>query len=70
MWLCVPVQGWWDRSVAVRCMSLRDFDLAFAVINIIFDFSILLLPVNMLWRLQITNVQKVALTFVFMLGGL
>ncbi|KAL8639581.1 MAG: hypothetical protein Q9228_003391, partial [Teloschistes exilis] len=69
VFLCVPVQGWWDRAVAVRCMSLRDFDLAFAVINIVFDFCVLLLPVNMLWRLQITNVQKVALTFVFMLGG-
>ena len=51
-------------------MSLRTFDLSFAIINITFDFFILLLPVNMVWRLQITNTQRVLLTFVFLLGGL
>ncbi|KAI4126954.1 MAG: hypothetical protein LQ338_003476 [Usnochroma carphineum] len=70
IFLCMPINGWWDRPVAIKCMSLRSFDLAFAVINITFDFFILLLPVNMLWRLQINNAQKVALTFIFMLGGL
>ena len=70
VWLCIPVNGWWDRNVKAKCMVLRSFDLAFAIINITFDFVILLLPVSMVWRLQITNVQRVALTAVFLLGGL
>ena len=51
-------------------MSLRDFDLAFAIVNITFNFSILLLPVTMIWRLHVRNAYKLALTFVFLLGGL
>ncbi|KAL8925928.1 MAG: hypothetical protein Q9208_003241 [Pyrenodesmia sp. 3 TL-2023] len=70
VFLCVPVNAWWDHTPGAKCMSLRSFDLAFAVINIAFDFVILLLPVNMVWRLRINNVQKAALTFVFLLGGL
>ncbi|KAG8529647.1 uncharacterized protein KY384_005128 [Bacidia gigantensis] len=71
IWLCVPINGWWDKTITdAKCMSLRSFDLAFALINITFDFFILLLPVNMVWRLQITNFQKGALTLVFLLGGL
>ena len=70
IFLCIPVDRWWNRTPDAKCMSLRDFDLAFAIINITFDFVILLLPVNMVWRLQINNIQKAALTFVFLLGGL
>ncbi|KAL8973614.1 MAG: hypothetical protein Q9197_002140 [Variospora fuerteventurae] len=70
VFLCVPVNAWWDHTPGAKCMSLRSFDLAFAIINIVFDFVILLLPVNMVWRLRINNAQKVALTFVFLLGGL
>ena len=70
VFLCVPVNGWWNKTIDAKCMSLRSFDLAFAIINITFDFFILLLPVNMVWRLQITSIQKVAVSMVFLLGGL
>ena len=70
VFMCIPINGFWDKTVDAQCMSLRSFDLSFAIINICLDFSILFLPVNMVWRLQIRNVHRIALTFVFLLGGL
>jgi len=71
VFLCIPVNAWWNKTISgAKCMQLRDFDLGFAIVNITFDFVILLLPVTMVWRLQMTTVQRVALTLVFLLGGL
>ena len=70
VFLCIPVNGFWDTAITAKCMSLRNFDVAYAVINITFDVVILCLPVRMVWRLNIQQAQKIALTFVFLLGGL
>lgn len=68
---CVPVQGYWFTDLPGRkCMSLLDYDIGYAVVNIVLDVFILVLPVHMVWRLTLTGSQKVALTFIFLLGSL
>lgn len=67
---CVPVQGYWLTDLPGRkCMSLLDYDIGYAVVNIVLDVFILVLPVHMIWRLTLTGTQKVALTFIFLLGS-
>ena len=70
VFLCRPVAGWWDKSIDAQCFVLRNFDIGYAVVNITVDVTILTLPVRTVWRLKIRTAQKIALTLVFLIGGL
>lgn len=41
-----------------------------AAINILTDVSILILPIPIVWHLQITKSQKLAVSGIFLMGGL
>ena len=41
-----------------------------AVLNVVVEFWILLLPLSVVWTLQLPNRQKVAVTCIFLLGAL
>ncbi|KAA8642408.1 hypothetical protein EYZ11_009915 [Aspergillus tanneri] len=67
---CLPVKGYWITDLPGRkCMSLLNYDIGYAVVNIVLDVFILILPVHMIWRLTLTASQKIALTFIFLLGS-
>ena len=66
---CHPVNGYWDRTVPATCIDSRAFYLGNAIANILTDVIILTLPVQMVWHLQTPRSQKIALTFIFGLGG-
>lgn len=67
---CNPVNGFWDTSVPSTCVNAAHFYIAVAVPNIITDVIMLCLPLQMVWRLQTSLIQKIALSFTFMTGGL
>ncbi|MCJ1422834.1 hypothetical protein MMC29_000714 [Sticta canariensis] len=67
---CHPINGFWDATVKPRCINTEAFFVGNAVPNIVTDIIILLLPIRMIWRLRVSKDQKLALSFVFMLGGL
>ena len=68
---CVPVQASWDKSIKnAKCQSIRKAALGTGISNLILDVLFLLLPVPMIWRLQISRRIKVSLTGMFLLGGL
>jgi hypothetical protein len=68
---CIPVQYYYDRTLKGHCMKGQvQFFQAMGAIALIEDVFILCLPIPIVWRLQITFRQKMALTLVFSLGGL
>ncbi|PYH91578.1 integral membrane protein [Aspergillus ellipticus CBS 707.79] len=68
---CWPVQYYYDKSLDGHCMSgQRQFFQAMGSIALVEDVIILFLPTPIIWGLQITFRQKVAVTLVFSLGGL
>lgn len=68
---CVPVQAEWDKSLKnARCQSIRELALGSGISNLILDVMFLLLPVPMVWQLQVSKRIKVSLTGIFLLGGL
>jgi hypothetical protein len=68
---CKPVQYYYDKSLKGHCMKGQvQFFQAMGSIALIEDVIILCLPIPIVWRLQITFRQKLALTVVFSLGGL
>ncbi|GIK04315.1 hypothetical protein Aspvir_008394 [Aspergillus viridinutans] len=68
---CTPVQYYYDKSLRGHCMKGQvQFFQAMGSIALIEDVIILCLPIPIVWRLQITFRQKIALTVIFSLGGL
>ena len=68
---CVPVRAEWDKNIRnARCQSFRELALGSGISNLILDVMFLLLPVIMVWQLQISKIIKVSLTGIFLLGGL
>ncbi|RHZ64375.1 hypothetical protein CDV55_106226 [Aspergillus turcosus] len=63
---CIPVQYYYDKTLKGHCMKGQvQFFQAMGSIALIEDVFILCLPIPIVWRLQITFRQKMALTLVF-----
>ncbi|KAL8849902.1 MAG: hypothetical protein Q9221_005168 [Calogaya cf. arnoldii] len=66
---CNPVRGAWDISVPRdQCINLRIWLIATNVPNIVIDFSIICLPIPLIWKLKLSIERKIGLTGVFLLG--
>ena len=66
---CVPVQAEWDKNLKnARCQVVREEALGAGISNLILDLLFLLLPVPMIWRLQVSKRIKASLTGIFLLG--
>lgn len=72
---CQPVHKFWDlkNEVPGKCMDVHDrqiFYNANGIINIIQDIIIYVLPIPMLWNLQMPKRQKMALISLFSFGSI
>lgn len=61
---CLPREKIWNPTVKGRCINLSAVLIAGAVINIILDFSILVLPIGKIWQLQMSNRSKLGVSAV------
>jgi hypothetical protein len=68
---CWPVAFYWDKDIkSGRCVNLIAFWFSFSGFNILTDILVWLLPMPVLWALQLPRRQKLSLIGVFALGGL
>ena len=70
IWLriCRPVQLNWDKTINGSCGDEGTAELAAAGINMGLDVIIVLLPLPVVWRLQMATHKKAGVTAVFALG--
>lgn len=66
---CVPLQALWDPRIEGWCLGLTTV-LGNAILHIITDFMIFLLPMPVLVKLKLRKKQKILLVGVFALGFL
>ncbi|EEQ35102.1 hypothetical protein McanMca71_001710 [Microsporum canis] len=66
---CRPLAAFWDRTIPHECMNDLGIWLSYALINIITDILIFALPIYYISRLSLEFRDKIALIFVFLLGG-
>jgi len=70
---CVPVAAAWNLMLRLEhsgnCASLTKIDIAIGGFNIPSDLLILILPIPMLWRLQLPWSRKLGLIAVFATGA-
>lgn len=66
---CQPIEVAWEPSTKGRCIHLSIATMFMACMNFITDFVTLLLPMPLLWRLQISKERKLQLIGIFLTGG-
>lgn len=65
---CYPVEKSWDSSIPGYCINYGTVTLVIGILNVIFDFAILGLPMPMLWKLRMSTRRKIWLSGVFAIG--
>ena len=67
---CQPVHALWDlTSMPRKCIDLKSFFVGSGIPNVLLNSVILVLPLPMVWTLEIERKHKLALSGVFLLGG-
>ncbi|KAK7756160.1 hypothetical protein SLS62_001752 [Diatrype stigma] len=70
MFACTPVRGFFDSSVPAMCIDDVKFYWCTAILNVVTDLYILILPIPVVWKLQTTLKRKIAISLIFTIGGL
>lgn len=67
---CLPLKYIWDRSVKGYCLGIPLAATILAVFNFLTDIIILVMPMPMLWKMQIETKEKYQIMGIFLTGGL
>lgn len=67
---CQPLAYLWDLSLNGTCFDRTAFYRWLSVPSLVHDVALLVIPVPMVWNLQMPIKQKVALCCVFIVGSL
>lgn len=71
---CKPLSYYWSQfykgSTGYCPVDEAKFYLGVGIINMFGDLCILAVPAPAVWRLQMPRAQKIAISFIFLLGGL
>lgn len=66
------IEYWWTstKTIQTYCFDTAELELAYGVSDVITDLMVLVTPIPIIWKLQMSSAQKVALSGVFLLGFL
>lgn len=67
---CNPVAGNWDKNIPGSHCLLDHILLKLSIPNAVLDWFVLLLPIVVVWKLQVSIDRKLALTAIFLVGAL
>ena len=67
---CIPMQKIWNPTLEGHCINLKASFIGNAIPNILTDVAILALPMQQVWGLHTSVMQKTHISFVFLLGSL
>ncbi|KAJ4347973.1 uncharacterized protein N0V89_009345 [Didymosphaeria variabile] len=65
---CRPIEAFWDASVKGDCLNLVHFTYFTNITNMVTDVWIFLMPVPVIWHLQLQTKKKLLLCFIFSIG--
>lgn len=65
---CYPISKSWDPSISGFCINYGTVTLVIGISNILIDFTLLGLPMPLLWGLKMSTRKKVLLTSMFAVG--
>lgn len=66
--ICRPVTKFWNRELPGECGDLVTTLIVFGALDVALDVVILLLPIPMVWQLQMPFANKIGLACIFAMG--
>lgn len=67
--ICSPIACSWDSSVAcTSCGNTVAYDLTYPILNLVLDITMVVLPIPMIWNLQMPKAKKAMIGGIFGLG--
>lgn len=66
--ICIPVRYNWDKSIDGHCGNSYAAYVSVAIVDLIAELSVIILPMPYVWSLQLPVGKKIALTFIFGIG--
>ena len=67
--ICHPISFFWDQSIpGGYCGDQKSLDLLIGIFNLLLDVTVVVLPMPVLWSLQIPMRKKAVLSGMFGLG--
>ena len=66
---CTPIDKYWNSMTPGHCVAETKAGVAYGSMNFISDIIIFILPLPMVWQLQLSRESKIGVTLVFM-GGI
>ena len=71
VFLCQPISYLWDQHFKTgTCLNTQAAYLSISVINLALDMTVIVLPMPILWTLQMPKARKVAVSAIFGMGVL
>ncbi len=68
---CSPITYTWNKAiVGGHCINVHVMWIVQDVFFLVLDIYVVVLPLPMIWNLQITRPEKIAISGVFLLGSL
>lgn len=68
---CYPLNYGWDKTVKGRCtVDIQALYITATVLNLVGDLGIVIAPIPIIWGLQMSKSTRVAVSIMFLLGGL
>ncbi|KAH8901235.1 hypothetical protein GQ53DRAFT_674412 [Thozetella sp. PMI_491] len=62
---CTPVAAVWDRSLAGKCLNVNAVGYVGAVLAVVEDIVLIVLPMPELWKLQLEGRKRVSIAIMF-----
>ena len=67
---CLPIEYNWNTTIeGGHCIAIGKFALVTSILNVITDVTILVLPLPLVWKLNVTRRRRWGLIVLFALGG-
>lgn len=67
--ICHPIAYNWDRTIpGGGCGDQKRLDLFIGIFNLLMDVAVLILPMPVLWGLQMAVSKKIVLSLIFGMG--
>ena len=67
----MPLAANWDRTIpGAKCGNMRAVFISVGTINLILDVGVIILPMPVLWNLQLALRKKLGLTAIFGIGAM
>ena len=68
--LCRPLAYIWNKTIANgSCVNLPAVYLSVSIINLLLDVMVIILPMPMLWKLQMPASKELVISGVFGIGA-